>query len=224
MIDLAPPMTMIDIIGYFGAAFTLATYAMKTMIPLRSVGVVAGVILLAHSVMEESAPLIVLHGIVLPLNCLRLYQMIKLTRKVEAAARGDGSMDWLKPFMHRRKCKAGEVLFHKGDPADAMYYIVTGHFLLREIMIELPVGEVVGEMGLIAPDQRRTQTLECVRDGELLEITYDRVKQLYYQNPRFGFFFLRLATNRMFQNQQRLEDRLAEVERQRPVVSAVAGE
>ncbi len=132
-------------------------------------------------------------------------------------------MDWLKPFMHRRRCNSGEVLFHKGEAADAMYYIVSGHFRLRETGIELPVGEVVGELGLLAPDQRRTQTLECVREGELLVISYDRVQQLYYQNPRFGFFFLRLATRRQFHNQALLEARLAELEGRATPIGAAAG-
>lgn len=216
-----PPMTVPDIIGYIGAAFVFATYSMKTMIPLRTVGLVSNAVLLLYAALEGAAPEIILEGIVLPMNALRLYQMIQLTRRVETAARGDGSMDWLKPFMHRHRIAAGEVLFHKGDRADAMYYIVSGHFRLRETGIELPVGEVVGEFGMLAPDQRRTQTLECVRDGELLVISYDRVKQLYFQNPSFGFYFLRLSTQRMFHNQSVLEARVAELEGAMP---AAAGE
>lgn len=218
-----PPMTAPDIIGYIGAAFVFATYSMKTMIPLRTVGLVSNAVLLLYASLEGAAPEIILEGIVLPMNALRLYQMIQLTRRVETAAHGNGSMDWLKPFMHRHRTNAGEVLFHKGDPADAMYYIVSGHFRLRETGIELPVGEVVGELGLLAPDQRRTQTLECVLDGELLVITYDRVKQLYFQNPSFGFFFLRLSTQRLFHNQRLLEARVAELEGAMPA-GAAAGE
>ena len=221
--NLMPPMSVPDIIGYIGAAFVIATYSMKTMIPLRTIGLMSNAILLTYAVVEGAAPEIALEGIVLPLNALRLFQMIKLTRRVEAAVHGDSSMDWLKPFMHRHTCKAGEILFHKGEPADTMYYIVSGHFRLRETGIELPLGEVVGELGLIAPDQRRTQTLECVRDGELLVITYDRVKQLYYQNPKFGFYFLRLATQRLFHNQSLLEAKLADLERHPAQISAPAG-
>ncbi len=218
-----PPMNVPDIIGYVGAAFVITTYAMKTMIPLRTVGLMSNAILLTYAIVEGAAPEIALEGIVLPLNALRLVQMIKLTRKVEAAARGDGSMDWLKPFMHRHRVKAHDVLFRRGDEADRMYYIVSGHFRLRETGIELPVGEVVGELGLVAPDQRRTQTLECVRDGELLVITYDRVRQLYYQNPRFGFFFLRLATRRLFHNQALLEAKLAQLETAKPEMVVSGG-
>jgi CRP/FNR family cyclic AMP-dependent transcriptional regulator len=204
-------VTVTDAIGYLGAVFVIATYAMRTMIPLRSVGLASNVILLGYAVASHAVPDVLLEAIVLPLNSLRLVQMIRLTRKVEAAAGADASLDWLKPFMHRRASKAGEILFRKGDVAEAMFYTVSGHYRLVESGIELPVGEVVGELGLLAPEQRRTQTLQCLRDGEMLVISYSSVRQLYYQNPRFGFFFLQLATRRLFQNHARLEAQLAEL-------------
>jgi len=61
---------------------------------------------------------------------------------------------------------------------------------------------------MLAPDNRRTATLECVEDGKVLSITYEQVEQLYYQNPTFGFYFLRLATARLFDNINRLESEL----------------
>ena len=39
------------------------------------------------------------------------------------------------------------------------------------------------------------QTVVCEQDGALLQITYDEVRQLYFQNPKFGFFFLELPTS-----------------------------
>ncbi|MEO9190972.1 MAG: cyclic nucleotide-binding domain-containing protein [Acetobacteraceae bacterium] len=204
-------ITPVEAIGYLGAVFVVATYAMRTMIPLRSVGLASNAILLGYAVASHAIPDITLNAILLPLNTIRLVQMIRLTRKVEEATHGDLSMDWLKPFMHRRTSKAGEVLFRKGDPAEEMFYTVAGHFRLVESGIELPTGEVVGELGLLAPEQRRTQSLECVKDGEMLVISYSSVRQLYYQNPRFGFFFLQLATKRLFQNHARLEAQLAEL-------------
>ena len=44
---------------------------------------------------------------------------------------------------------------------------------------------------MLAPDNRRTATLECIEDGNVLSITYEQVEELYYQNPTFGFYFLR---------------------------------
>jgi len=80
---------------------------------------------------------------------------------------------------------------------------------LVEIGVQLPQGQVVGELGLLAPYQARTQTLECTAAGEVLQITYEQVKQLYYQNPKFGFYFLQLTTRRLFENIAHLERELA---------------
>jgi len=41
---------------------------------------------------------------------------------------------------------------------------------------------------------------------------YEQVEQLYYQNPTFGFYFLRLSTARLFDTVRRLE---AELEQRR---------
>ena len=62
---------------------------------------------------------------------------------------------------------------------------------------------------MLAPDRARTQTLQCSESGEMLQITYEQVKQLYYQNPEFGFYFMQLATRRLFENISSLERDLA---------------
>lgn len=100
-----------------------------------------------------------------------------------------------------------------------MFYTLSGRYRLKELGIELPQSEIVGEMGLMAPDNRRTQTLQCVESGEILSITYDEVRQLYFQNPQFGFYFLRLTSERLFHNMLRME---AEIERLRAAPSDTA--
>ena len=200
-------MHWIDALGYFGALLTIGTYSMKTMIPLRIIGICANVVFLAWGLSGNIYPSIFLHLVLLPLNATRLYQMLQLTEKVRLASQGDLNMDWLKPFMSRRSVKKGEVLFKKGELATAMFYIVTGGYRLVEIDTPVPPGQVVGEIGLIAPDNKRTLTFECIEDGELLTISYSQVKQLYYQNPKFGFFFLQLISQRLFQDIRRLEEK-----------------
>lgn len=99
---------------------------------------------------------------------------------------------------------AGEVLFRASDVADRMYYTVSGRFSLPEIDAEVPPGQFVGDVGFVAPDQRRTLSLQCVEAGELLTIGYDQVRQLCFQNPTFGFFFLRLVSQRLLDDIERL--------------------
>jgi CRP-like cAMP-binding protein len=146
----------------------------------------------------------------LPINVILLRQMLALVKKARVSAQGDLSMDWLRPFMTPRKYKKGDILFRKGDVAKEMLLTITGKFLVKEIGIELPPGRIMGELGFIDPKNRRTATIESVEDGEALTITYDRLLELYFQNPEFGYYLLRLTTERLMQNISRLEGGVAE--------------
>jgi CRP/FNR family cyclic AMP-dependent transcriptional regulator len=117
-------------------------------------------------------------------------------------------MDWLKPFMHKHSFKRGSVLFEKGDHAEEMFYIVSGRLRVKELGLELPAGHMVGELGFLTPENQRTQTVECLDDVEMLVISYDKVRELYFQNPSFGFYFLRIASERLLQNVNRMEREL----------------
>ena len=114
------------------------------------------------------------------------------------------------PNTQERVTKDGEILFRKGDKADHMYFVVAGRLHLHEIDIDLLPGSVVGELGMLAPARMRTQTLGCTENGSVLEISYDEIEELYYQNPTFGFYFLRLSSARLFENIGKLERTLAE--------------
>lgn len=203
-------MHWVEATGYLAALITVATFYMKTMIPLRFVGIASNVTWIAYGALAGVYPPLVLHIVLLPLNAIRLRQMITLVNRVRAVTQDDPSMSWLKPFMTARSVPAGTVMFRKNDPANEMLYIVGGRFHLVESGIELGAGALVGELGLLSPEQKRTQTLECVEEGRFLAISYDQLKHLFVQNPQFGFFFLRLTTARLFANLAYLE---AEVER-----------
>lgn len=203
-------MNYVTIVGFVAAGLVIATLSMRTMIPLRVVGIASNVAFVTYGILFHSYPTIVLHSILFPLNVYRLREMLNLIKQVGAASKGDMSLDWLKPFMSRRPINAGEILFRKGDEAHHMYFVLTGRLHLREISIDILPGSVVGELGMLAPSRTRTQTLECTESGAVLEIAYEKIEQLYYQNPKFGFFFLRLSTARLFENIGRLERTLAE--------------
>ena len=63
-------------------------------------------------------------------------------------------------------------------------------------------------LGFLTPEHARTQSVECVEDTEMMVITYDKLSELYFQNPTFGFYFLRLTSERLLQNMKRLEQEL----------------
>ena len=194
----------------FASVFLVATSTMRTMIPLRIFGILYNLVFIATAIPAHSYTTIAVQTVVLGLNTYRLHQMLQLVRNVKKSVNSDLSMEWLKPFMTEHKCKADEVVFYKDEKADSMSYIVSGRFRLVESGIELPVGAIVGELGMLSPSKVRTQTLECIADGLILSVSYDQVEQLYVQNPEFGFYFLRLSSARLFQNIGTLEQRLAQ--------------
>jgi len=203
-------MNYVTVIGFIAAGLVIATLSMRTMIPLRMIGIASNVAFISYGILFGSIPTVMLHGVLLPLNIFRLREMFNLIKNVEAASKGDMSLDWIKPFMNKRTVEAGEVLFRKGGVANHMYFVVTGRLHLQEIDIDILPGSVVGELGMLAPARTRTQTLECIESGIVLEIAYEKIEELYYQNPKFGFYFLRLSTARLFENIGRLEHVLAE--------------
>jgi hypothetical protein len=202
--------TWANAMGIVGGMFYVAASSMKTVIPLRMAAIASAFFFLCYGLLSKSVPTIFLYGALLPLNSYRLYEMIELIKKVRTAAEGDLSMDWLEPFMTKRKFRKGEVLFHKGDAAEEMFLTVKGMFLVKELNIEISPGHIFGEMGLLTPGNRRTQSVECIKGGHVLTITYDKVRELYFENPEFGFHFLRLTSERLLQNVARLEGLLAQ--------------
>jgi CRP-like cAMP-binding protein len=201
-------------IGYIGAGLMVVSLTMRTMIPLRVVGIISSIFQIVFAVLAGITPMLVQHSILLPLNVYRLYEQIRLVRKVREASDKDLSMDWLMPYMTKRHVRAGQILFHKGQPADEMFIVISGQLRLSEIAKDVLPGSVVGELGMLAPNGQRTQTLECIEDAEMLQIDYDKVEGLYFQNPSFGFYFMRLTSARLFQNIASLEALLKERERE----------
>ena len=194
----------------FASIFMVSMTTMKTMVPLRVFAILLNFVLIGTAIPAHNYLSIAVQSVVLVLNAYRLHQMLQLIRDVRKSVNSDLSMDWLKPFMTERICKAGEIVYYKDEKAEDMAYIVSGRFRLVESGIELPVGAIVGELGMLSPSNMRTQTLECVAAGLILSVSYSKVEELYVQNPAFGFYFLRLASARLFQNIETLEKRLAQ--------------
>ena len=206
LVDVAlANITFTNLLALTGATLYVATLMVRTIVPLRVLGIVSMVFFIAYGALAGAVATFFLYLLSLPINVIRLRQMLNLVKKARMSAQGDLSMDWLRPFMTPRKYRSGEVLFHKGDVAKEMFLTVTGKFLVNEINVELPPGRFMGELGFVAPKNRRTQTVKCIEDGDVLTITYEKLLELYFQNPEFGYYFLRLTSERLMQNISRLE-------------------
>ena len=143
-----------------------------------------------------ATPILVLHCLLLPLNVLRLYQMRTLIKRVKRASRGNLSMDMMVPYMNVRTVAAGTQLFGKGDYAEEVYLIMKGRVRIVGAGAIVKPGQLIGEMGLFSPGQKRTDAALCETDVELASVTEDRIWELFYQNPEFGAYLLRIVVQR----------------------------
>jgi CRP/FNR family transcriptional regulator, cyclic AMP receptor protein len=197
-------MIWIETAGYLASALVLATFCMKTMIPLRYAAICSNVAFIVYGFYDNLYPVLMLHMILLPLNVWRAIQLLRLIRRVEAASKGDLSTDWLKPFMKDARVKVGEIIFNKGDYADRLYMILAGDIHLEQIDHTMHAGDLLGEIGLFSADHQRTQTARALTDVHLLWISEGELAQVCYQNPGIAFYFLRLTTNRLIANASNL--------------------
>jgi CRP-like cAMP-binding protein len=198
-------ITLANMFALVGAIFFVATLLTQTMVPLRVANMIGCVCFAGFGALAGDVKTLLLYLLLLPINALRLRQMLRLVKKARDATQGDTSMEWLKPFMTERKYRKGDILVKKGDPADEMFLTVTGNFLVKEIGVALPPGRLMGELGFLSPNNRRTATVECTEDGHVLTITYEKLLEIYFQNPQFGYYFLVLTSQRLLENISRLE-------------------
>ena len=196
-----------------GAGLIVISAFVKTMIPLRWLAVGSNAGFALYGVLSPSLLTLLLEGILLPINIYRAVEMQRLTRRVTAAAAAaDMSGLWLRPYMKPRHLKAGQMLFSKGDMADHLYFLAAGRIEFVEIGEQMDAGRIFGEIAFFAPDKRRTLTARCAHDCTVLTIDESTVRQLYFQNPAFGFQLVGLIAGRLSADVQRLEKQLAKPE------------
>jgi len=93
----------------------------------------------------------------------------------------------------RRRFSRNEVVFHRGDPADTLHLIASGHFAIQvmtplgervTIAIRGP-GESFGEMALV--DQApRSATVSATEDAETYSVFRDDFLRLRERHPAVG--------------------------------------
>jgi len=203
-------INLANMFALVGAIFFVATLLTQTMVPLRVANMIGCAFFAAFGALTGTVTTFLLYLLMLPINAYRLRQMLNLVKMARGATQGDTSMEWLKPFMTERKYRRGDILFKKDDAAHEMLLTVTGKFLVKEISVELPPGRLMGELGFLTPDNRRTATIECIEDGHVLTITYEKLLEIYFQNPQFGYYFLVLTSQRLLENIARLEAIIAQ--------------
>src|ERR1700674_6145976 len=113
-------ITPANMFALVGAIFFVATLLTQTMVPLRVANMIGCAFFVGFGALAGDVKTFLLYLLLLPINALRLRQMLNLVKKARTATQGDTSLEWLKPFMTERKYRKGDVLFRKGDKADEM--------------------------------------------------------------------------------------------------------
>ena len=186
-----------ELIGVAAAAASLYAAHSRTIIPLRWAAIAANLLAMIYSLLHGTYPTFMLNLLLFPLNAWRLRGMLHLVRDIDIAVKGDMNIDWLLPYTRPKNFKAGDIMMERGEYATAAYYVVAGEVEIPETNETFGKGTLLGEIGLFTPDGRRTQTVRCKTAVQTAEIDYDQFKELYFQNPQFGFRLLHLVVARM---------------------------
>jgi CRP-like cAMP-binding protein len=91
----------------------------------------------------------------------------------------------------RRTFGRGEIVFHRGDPANALHLIAAGRFAVR---ITTPLGDTAtlavrgrgdafGELALVSEGHERSATIQALEAGETRSILRDDFERLRQEHP-----------------------------------------
>lgn len=100
------------------------------------------------------------------------------------------------------RLRPGEVLFRQGDPADALYVVVSGGVVpiaeeqSRQRLGVLEPGDFLGEIALVT-DQPRNATIEALVDSSLLAIDRAVISELFESEPWTLTLTLRFLRDRL---------------------------
>ncbi len=192
-------LVTIDLLGWLASGLVLATFSLKRMVPLRVVAIASNVAFLSYGLADHLIPIAALHGILLPINALRLFQLQRLIRRTRLAARGCGvsfSIEHLAHLLGTARFPKGALLIRKGDHADVMYVILSGQVRVVGTEVTMHTGEIVGEFGLFSPERRRTASVVCETDVEVGMLAEKQLWAFFFENPEFGAYLVKLIMAR----------------------------
>jgi hypothetical protein len=64
---------LINLLGYAASCAVLATFLMRTMVPLRIIAILSNVLFAAFGYIQHIYPVLFLHIVLLPINAWRLF-------------------------------------------------------------------------------------------------------------------------------------------------------
>lgn len=109
--------------------------------------------------------------------------LIEIFAQLDAA-----EMTELAARFETRSLKRGETVIRQGEPADALYIVVSGRFSVTRTGRRAPIAEIgpdqpIGEIGFITNTNSRTATVTAMRDSIVLRLDRKDFEQLTRKHP-----------------------------------------
>lgn len=81
-------MQSTDLIGYLAALLVAAAFCMKSIVALRSVAILSNIAFVAYGYLGGLMPVLLLHLVLLPVNLVRLGQILEIGRDLRKGSVG----------------------------------------------------------------------------------------------------------------------------------------
>ena len=112
----------------------------------------------------------------------------------------------------RRTFERDEVVFHRGDPADAVHLITKGRFARRvhssvgqtAMLAVRGPGDTFGELSLVWTGMSRLVTVSALEPGETLSIAGVSFRGLLGQHPELKDVLVKLLAERLLYSDKRI--------------------
>jgi len=98
-----------------------------------------------------------------------------------------------------RECKAGDIIFREGDPAQELFVIQSGQVEIRtgnRLLATLSTHDIFGEMALIDPAPR-SATAVAATDIKIVPVGEKQFLFLVSRTPHFALNVMRVLARRL---------------------------
>ena len=153
----------------------------------------------------------------LPVVRARDRRSVKLVTLVQWQLLADVPDDALRAVLaiaRRRSFARGEIVFHRGDPADSLHLVRKGRYAVRIVtplgdsaMLSVRgPGDAFGELALIGEESVRSATVSALEPGETHSVYRDDFERVRREHPHVNDVLLGILTDRL----RRLSDQVVE--------------
>jgi hypothetical protein len=189
-----------ELFGYAASLLVFAAFYMKSMVSLRVVAIASNVAFITYAWIDGLTPILLLHGALVPLNLLRLFQFRRLEHEIEHAVEDERSIELLLPLMRRVTIRPAEMLCGGKCVSDELYYIVKGTVYLPEVKREIGPGFWFGEIALFSHSEQKTVRATAKTECIAMVLTGKAALAALVQQPQLVIPLLRVVMVTTLQN------------------------